>query len=232
MHCLATRREYLTAIPDASRVHKDARMNRHHRRVAAKQSKPLSRSEAIRAVYNLLSVSTDPTVSGATLFLPDGESLYVDVADARAMNDNAAARQDAAFASGVQLAHDEASGVMRIYLMSSEDGRRMALAAAAGNAHCAALLRACVDCAQHVAHAAKDRPALCLCCPEPIRDMLGVTICLAVPDTDNPQRAVGGVICKRCAAGSDLSGRAASALRNLWPDLREIEVMPGPGTLQ
>ena len=65
-------------------------MNRHQRRAdAARDRKPADRAEVIRSVYNYLANIAAPTATGATLFLPDGSSLYLSADDARAMCGNA-----------------------------------------------------------------------------------------------------------------------------------------------
>lgn len=69
-------------------------MNRHQRRAAAAKAaqggKP-DRAELIRCVLAVLAAS-GPSATGATLILPDGEVLHLDVADARAMTGQAPAR--------------------------------------------------------------------------------------------------------------------------------------------
>jgi hypothetical protein len=61
-------------------------MNRHQRRVVATKGKARpTRAELIRTALNMLATHPDPTVSGCTLFLPDGETLHLDADAARAM---------------------------------------------------------------------------------------------------------------------------------------------------
>ncbi len=61
-------------------------MNRHQRRAEAAKSKGRpTRAELIRTALNTLATHPDPTVSGCTLFLPDGETLHLDADTARAM---------------------------------------------------------------------------------------------------------------------------------------------------
>lgn len=68
-------------------------MNRHQRRSdAARERKPAGRAEVIHFVYNHLANIAAPTATGATLFLPNGSSLYLSADDARAMCGNAKSR--------------------------------------------------------------------------------------------------------------------------------------------
>lgn len=46
------------------------------------------RAELLALAHNALLQSDDPTVSGMTLFLPSGESIYLSAEDARKANRN------------------------------------------------------------------------------------------------------------------------------------------------
>jgi hypothetical protein len=59
--------------------------NRDNQRAAAKQRKP-TRAEVIRSVCHYLANTTDPTVTGATVVLPNGETIYVSADNARALH--------------------------------------------------------------------------------------------------------------------------------------------------
>ena len=61
-------------------------MNRHERRAQrAAERKRQARSNAIAISLAYLGGVAAPTVTGATLFCPDGESIYLDADAARAM---------------------------------------------------------------------------------------------------------------------------------------------------
>ncbi len=56
-------------------------MNRHERRRAARdKGKPFDRAALIASTVDILASTTDETVVGATLMLPDGEVVYLPAA--------------------------------------------------------------------------------------------------------------------------------------------------------
>jgi len=66
--------------------------NRHNRCAAgAKKSKP-DGAEAIRLACRYLATIAEPTATGATLFLPDGCTIYLSADDARAVHGREAPR--------------------------------------------------------------------------------------------------------------------------------------------
>jgi hypothetical protein len=60
-------------------------MNRHARRAAAAQERKPRDAAAIRQAFHYLAHVAAPTATGATLFLPDGSTLYLSADDARAL---------------------------------------------------------------------------------------------------------------------------------------------------
>ena len=59
-------------------------MNRHERRARQAAGKSAAKREAsIRATLDYLANVAGPTATGATLFLPNGEVLYLDATTAR-----------------------------------------------------------------------------------------------------------------------------------------------------
>jgi hypothetical protein len=132
----------------------------------------------------------------------------------------------------IAAVHAEAGGLLRLYFLTPEDGWRLMLGAAAGDAWATGMLTAVADCARAIKSAPKRKPSLCLCCPAPLRRPAGLMFCIAVPETGTPRHALGSAICPRCAGRPELESRAAVALRQVWPDLREIRPMPGPETMQ
>jgi hypothetical protein len=62
-------------------------MNRHHRRAeAASGRKPVDRAEVIRLAHDFLANTAAPTVTGATVFMPDGTSFFISAEDARKLH--------------------------------------------------------------------------------------------------------------------------------------------------
>lgn len=65
-------------------------MNRHQRRAnAARDRKPADRAEVIRFACHHLANPTDPTVTGATLIMPDGSMIYLSAGDAQVLHGKA-----------------------------------------------------------------------------------------------------------------------------------------------
>ena len=61
-------------------------MNRAQRRAeAAKIQAAATRYASVKQALAYLAASTDPTISGATILLPDGEALYLSADTARAI---------------------------------------------------------------------------------------------------------------------------------------------------
>ena len=137
-----------------------------------------------------------------------------------------------ALAEGIRRVHAEAQGVMRLWFIKPGDGVHLLAASICGDAWAAGLLRATVTCAAQVMKMRRKKPSLCLCCPRAVRSLDGALFCLTVPEIDSPSEALGSVVCPRCATSSDLNSRAIEAYRRIWPDLRTIEVMPGPERMQ
>jgi hypothetical protein len=128
--------------------------------------------------------------------------------------------------------HAEAGGLLRVWRFAPSDGVRLLAAAAAGDAWSYGMLTAISDCVRHITAAPKRRPTLCLACPAPIRTAPGATFIVTVPEITAPRHAIGSAICRACAGRNDLDQRVLVALRGIWPDLRTIEVMPGPEGVQ
>lgn len=126
----------------------------------------------------------------------------------------------------------EGGGLVRLHFITPRDGAQLLLAAAAGDDWPLGLLVAISDCVRQIETAPKHAATLCLVCPRELRSVAGAMFCISVPDAATPRHAIGSAICPICAARSDLESRAMTALRGIWPDLRRIEVMPGPERVQ
>jgi hypothetical protein len=128
--------------------------------------------------------------------------------------------------------HMEAGGLLRVFLFIPESALRLLAGAAAGDEWSLGMLGAIADCMHHITDAAARQPALCLTCPAPLRTLPGVTFCCVIPEVARPQHALGSAVCPACAVLPDLEKRAMLALRQIWPNLREISVMPAPEAVQ
>ncbi len=126
---------------------------------------------------------------------------------------------------GMQQAHAEAAGIFDVFVIGPESGPELLAAAILGDAHAAALLRAVTHAARQIDAAPRRKPALCLCCPRPIRDAAGTVFVVAEPHTDDASTAIGAALCGRCAAHSDLTAKVVDGFRrHLWPDARPVRV--------
>jgi hypothetical protein len=75
----------------------------------------------------------------------------------------------------------------------------------------------------------KRTPALCGCCPRPLR-RTGYIVCLAVPERTDPENCVGFGICARCSSDkTKLDEKAVGALSKLFPAVRSIPLPVGAG---
>jgi hypothetical protein len=142
-----------------------------------------------------------------------------------------AVHPDARKAAILEIQND-AGGLLRIYFFDAREGARLLVGAAAGDQWSRGMMSAINDCGHHIETAPASAPALCLTCPRPLRELPGLVFCVTVPEVTRPHHALGSAVCRRCAALPHLEKRAMAALRAVWPDLREISVMPGPGTAQ
>jgi hypothetical protein len=89
------------------------------------------------------------------------------------------------------------------------------------------LLRAILDTAQWIKSAPRKRPVLCICCPQPVRQISRTTAFGVVsPATPRPTDALAFAFCDACGGhpGGDVMEKARSGLRRIWPDLRPIAV--------
>jgi hypothetical protein len=126
----------------------------------------------------------------------------------------------------------ESGGVYRVYFFGAPDGVRLLADAVTGDRWSLGMLTAVNDCVRHVLDAPARQPCLCLTCPRPVRELPGLTFCVVLPQISEPHHALGSAVCPACAVLPNLGERAMIALRQMWPDLREISVMPGPETVQ
>jgi hypothetical protein len=133
---------------------------------------------------------------------------------------------------GISALHAEAGGIFRVVLIHPDAGERLIIAAALGDTHSLELLRVISDCAVRIGNAPKHTPQLCLCCPRPIRTLKGIAFAIAMPSVERPRLVLGSAVCPRCAGAPDLVERVTTGLRQVWPDLRQIQITAAPETVQ
>ena len=126
----------------------------------------------------------------------------------------------------------EAAGAVKTWFFTPRDGACLLVGAAAGDAWARGMLRAISECIRRIREAPKRRPILCACCPAPVRTAAGGTFIVITPYTDAPRHGMGAVLCPACAARPDVAERVLAALQQVWPDLREVQPVSGPGRVQ
>ena len=136
------------------------------------------------------------------------------------------------YADAIDRIHAESQGFLRLWFVKPEDGMHLTVASLCGDPWATGLLRATAQCAMRVMRAPRRKPSLCLCCPRAVRRLDGVMFCVAVPEVEHPEQALGAAVCPRCADAPDMGQRAIQAFRCIWPNIREIQVMPGSETVQ
>jgi hypothetical protein len=120
--------------------------------------------------------------------------------------------------------HHEAAGVLALNIIRPGDALNLVVASLEGGREATRLLRAVCDIVARVESAPRKKPMLCGCCPRPLRGS-GFVICVAVPDRDSPTNGLAFALCEHCSRDDTaLLGKASSALRTIWPDLRPITI--------
>ena len=119
----------------------------------------------------------------------------------------------------------ESGGVMRMHLVELADLDAIHAAALVDDRNSRRLLRLVSQSLFQIADAPRRKPALCLCCPQPIRQTKDAAVfCFVLPDVTSPEHGIGAAVCAKCARHADLLGRATTAFRRLWPDLRTVDI--------
>jgi hypothetical protein len=120
--------------------------------------------------------------------------------------------------------HQEAAGVLALNIVRPGDALGLAMASLGGNAEATRLMRAVCDMVARIESAPKSKPLLCVCCPRELRGSKFV-ICVAIPARDSPTNGLTFALCEDCSHDDTaLLGKAFSALRTIWPDIRPITV--------
>jgi hypothetical protein len=84
--------------------------------------------------------------------------------------------------------------------------------------------------AKQIRSAPRKTPALCGCCPRPIRTNFALAIIL--PERSDPSQGFAIGLCAKCTEGDKNRAhqKAAEALRGVWPGAQSIVVThPGGG---
>lgn len=127
---------------------------------------------------------------------------------------------------GIEQVQEEARGLLDVTIIDAVTGSELLASAVMGDSEATALLQAVTQAAARIKQAPPRTPALCMCCPRPVKRVTAATVFgVAVPASPNPSGAVGFVFCDRCGADrASLLTKAAEGLRRIWPDLRCVEI--------
>ncbi len=127
-------------------------------------------------------------------------------------------------ADGIRAVHQEAGGVLGLDIVRRRDARDLVVSAAAGDTHAAMVLRAVKDTLAKIQSAPRRRPMLCVCCP---RSLLkhDFAVVLASPEREDRQQGLALAVCTTCATSvPEITAKVAVALREIWPDLRQVTI--------
>ena len=128
--------------------------------------------------------------------------------------------------AGIKQVQDEARGLLDVTIIDAVTRSELLASAVLGDPEATVLLQAVTQAAARIQQAPRRMPALCMCCPRPVKRVTAATVFgVAVPASLNPSGVVGFVFCERCGADrASLLTKAAEGLRRIWPDLRCVEI--------
>ena len=194
-------------------------MSRHRRRAAVAEARQnSSRSTALKAAMDYLR-QAPATAEGATLFMPDGETMFVSRETADAM-----APPVQSYAEQMTSIHQEAAGLMNLDIVLRDDMVAMVSAAALGNLEAVKMHQRVNGALLGMLKASADAPKLCATCPETLGGGR-FSLALATPACDDPTNTLALAICHTCATTrDDVRTKATEALRRIWPDARRVTV--------
>ena len=138
------------------------------------------------------------------------------------------------WASDMQEIHDEAAGVLELFVVRFSDIPALADRCRMKDNLAAQLLLAVGHAVDRIKGASRNRPALCGCCPRTLTKRKNpFSLVIAVParfdgtgyvDTA-AQKCVALGICERCATEpEDIYLKGVEALRRIWPEGHPISI--------
>jgi len=134
------------------------------------------------------------------------------------------------FADGVAQLNRESGGLLRVEIIRPQDVFALSCAVFSGDGRALARLTAVLESSERIRRMARESPAICLCCPNSIRDPQA-TLAILAPENDAATVTICSAICARCSTGSpsQVLERAAAAYQQVWPGLRCIEITHSAG---
>jgi hypothetical protein len=126
--------------------------------------------------------------------------------------------------SAMHMVREESGGLFRLFCIPPEDIPGLMSSSLCGDTQAAVLMRAVADTMKHIKEAPRRLPALCGCCPRPLSGP-DFVVCVAVPERDDPSRALAFALCNRCGANPETrQEKALLALTSLWPTGRSVAI--------
>lgn len=129
-----------------------------------------------------------------------------------------------ALMEGVKAISAEASGVMKLAIVTPAGAVAFLAAALGGDADAARVFRAITRAQRDIKKAERRTPMLCASCPRALRKN-AYTFCVTLPCCDDPSQALAMAVCNRCGTEAEVvETTAMSALRRIWPDARPFTI--------
>jgi len=129
---------------------------------------------------------------------------------------------------GIALVQAEAQGCLSLEIITPDHQLGMISSVLVGDLQAMILFRAIGEAVRGITACSPHEPALCLCCPAEIRNVV-LTFGIAVPAVADPQNAIAFAICQSCADPHGLFDRVMDGLRRIWPELRPV-TLHSPGS--
>lgn len=124
----------------------------------------------------------------------------------------------------LRIVTQESGGALSVHVVFLEDIRDLITDALIGDPDAAQLLPLVRQGIRSIRSASRKKPALCGCCPRPIRSQFALAIVL--PERDDPTQGIAIGLCPKCTENDVCRAhqKAAEALRAIWPDGRLVQV--------
>jgi len=134
------------------------------------------------------------------------------------------------WADGIRAVHEEAAGMLTMLVIRQSEALELMTDALQGDAEAARLLTLISKTAKRIDVAKRTRsPMLCVSCPRPILNNQ-FSFVVAGPVGGGAVNHIAVAVCTKCGRSTaDITRKATTGLRRLWPDLRPISVHPTAG---
>jgi hypothetical protein len=124
----------------------------------------------------------------------------------------------------------ESGGLVAVHIFFPEDLRGLITRSLVGDREATMLVPLVRQGTKQIRSASRKAPALCGCCPRPIRSHFALAIVL--PERSDPSQGFAIGLCAKCTEGdiNRAHQKAVESLAAIWPDARPVLVThPGGG---